>query len=135
MIQFYLLSILLNTIAGYSLVVSTESRPSVMDGLREYVLNETFRLVVGILSMAVGLFKLLSVVRGDVPVIGDLFPALTALAAGFSLIVDFYRLKSSIAQEEGSVLERLFVANRKWFGYLSLAAAAAHFLFPTVLFL
>jgi len=135
MVQFYFLSILLNTVAGYSLIADKESGSSFLDGLKSYIFNETFRLVVGILSMAVGLFKLLSVVRGDVPVIGDLFPALTALAAGFSLIIDFYRLKSSIAQEETGTLEKLFVKNKKWFGYLSLAAAAAHFLFPTVLFL
>ena len=45
MIQFYFLSILFNAIAGYALVVEADARASVLDGLKSYALDETFRLV------------------------------------------------------------------------------------------
>ena len=135
MIQFYFLSILFNAIAGYALVVETDSRGSVLDGLKTYALDETFRLVVGVMTMAVGFFKLLSVVRGDIPVVGDLVPAAAGLSAGFGLIFEFYRTRSTLEGHGSEKIEHIFVRNRKWFGYLAMASAGAHFLFPTVLFL
>ncbi len=135
MIQFYFLSILFNAIAGYALVVEADARASVLDGLKSYALDETFRLVAGVMTMAVGFFKLLSVVRGDIPVVGDLAPALAGLAAGFTLIFEFYRTRSTLEGRDSEKFERIFVKNRKWFGYFAMASAGAHFLFPTVLFL
>ncbi|GAB1481261.1 hypothetical protein MASR2M78_00760 [Treponema sp.] len=134
MIQFYFLSILLNAIAGYALITDDESG-SPLHGIREYLSDETFRLVLGVLAVVTGFFKLLSAVRGDIPVIGDLFPSLAGLAAGFSLVYEYYRSRTSISSEKAERLELLFVKNRKWIGYSALLAAFAHFLFPTVLFL
>ena len=135
MIQFYFLSILFNTLAGYALIVDGETGHSALDGLKTYFLNETFRLVVGILVAATGFFKLLSAVRGDVPVVGDLLPALAGLAAGFILLFEYYRSRSTVSSTGADRIETIFVNNRKWFGYVAVGSAAAHFLFPTVLFL
>lgn len=134
MIQFYFLSIICNALAGYALIADAEAKSSLFDGLRSYVLNETFRLVLGVLTMVVGFFKLLSVIRGDIPVIGDLLPAAAGLASGFSLLFDFYRSRSDVIDERSVKIENLLSANRKLVGYGSIAAAGAHFLFPTVLF-
>ncbi|HCM25971.1 MAG: hypothetical protein A2Z99_17175 [Treponema sp. GWB1_62_6] len=135
MIQFYFLSILLNALAGYALVLDQDDRTPVTGGLREYLLDETFRLVLGVLALSTGFFKLLSAVRGDIPVIGDLVPSAAGLASGFALVFEFYRSRSTILSDASERLELIFVKNRKWLGYGAMAAAVAHFLFPTVLFL
>lgn len=134
MIQFYFLSILCNALAGYALITDLEAKSSLLDGIRTYVLDETFRLVLGVMTFVVGFFKILSVIRGDIPVVGDLFPAITGLLAGFSLLFDFYKSRSSIVDEKTVKIESFLVSNRKWVGYAALIAAGTHFLFPTVLF-
>ena len=135
MIQFYFLSIVLNFLAGYALSSDAENRSGSLDGVRDLFHDETMRLVLGILSMAVGFFKLLTVVRGDIPVVGDLFPSLAGLGAGFALTLEFYRARSTVQSIASERLELIFVKNRKWLGMAAMVSAAAHFLFPTVLFL
>ena len=135
MLQFYFLSIVLNALAGYLLITADE------DGVLEFksgfsLKDETFRLIVGILSILIGLLKILSVVKGDMPVIGDLLPALTGFLSGFILIVEYYRSRSSLdISEQSEKIDRLLLKNKKIIGVAALIAAALHFLFPTVLLL
>lgn len=133
MVQFYFLSIALNLLAGYALSYDQEADSA--RGVRELFDDETFRLVLGLFSAAVGLFKLLSVTRGDVPVVGDLLPALSGLGAGTALVLEFYRRKTTLEFRFSEKLDLVFVKNRKWLGLGAIAAAVAHFLFPTVVLL
>lgn len=134
MLQFYFLSIALNVLAGYILftgdddVLGFKSRFSLKD--------ETFKLIVGILSAITGLLKILSPIEGDVRIIGDLFPALTGLLCGFILILDYYHGSSSmVASGRLEKVDLLLLKNRKIIGIAALIAAVLHFLFPTVLLL
>lgn len=96
---------------------------------------DTLRLVLGILAAITGLFKLLSVVQGDVPVIGDLIPALCGFAAGFVLIFEYYR-QTAPAEADSHVLLNLFLdQNKRRIGFLALGSAGLHFLFPQALFI
>ncbi|MDR2111459.1 MAG: hypothetical protein LBP32_09160 [Spirochaetaceae bacterium] len=104
-------------------------------GLRFSIQNETFRLILGVLTMVTGLLKLLSAVPGDVPVAGDLLPALVGLAAGFILVFEFYRGRSGMESERLEQLEGIVTKNRRWIGFGAVGAAALHFLFPSVLLL
>jgi uncharacterized membrane-anchored protein len=97
--------------------------------------NETIRLVLGILTLVSGLLKLLSSIQGDIPVIGDLLPAVLGLLAGFILIFDYYRTKTSIGSEKSELIEGIIEKNKRWLGFVTIASAILHFLFPTVLFL
>lgn len=135
MIQFYFLSIVLNFLAGYAVSMDSESSTGSLEGIRELFRDETLRLVLGILAMSVGFFKLLTVVRGDVPVVGDLIPAVAGLSSGFTLAFEFYRSRSTIHSDTSERLESIFLKNRKWLGIAAIVSSAAHFLFPTVLFL
>ncbi len=137
MLQFYFLSIICNLLAGYALIAEEgdDSKPSIIEGVKTYVMDETFRLVLGVLTMIVGLFKILSVIRGDVPVIGDLFPAATGLTSGSALLYEFYKMRATVLPDNTEKFEQFFVKNRKWIGYAAIIAGGAHFLFPTVLFL
>ena len=135
MLQFYFLSIVLNSLAGYILISGDE------DGCLELksgfsIKDETFRLVVGILSAITGLLKLLSATNGDLPVIGDLIPALMGFLTGFILIFEYYRSRSSLEDlGQPEKIDRILVNNKKIIGIAALIAAALHFLFPTVLLL
>ncbi|MDR0389154.1 MAG: hypothetical protein LBH73_03720 [Spirochaetaceae bacterium] len=112
-----------------------EAETSSETGFKFSLDNQNFRLALGIVSALTGVLKILSVVSGDIPVIGDLIPALTGFFAGFALIFKYYRQKSSLASERSEKIEALITVNQRWVGIAAMAAAALHFLFPTVLLL
>jgi hypothetical protein len=136
MIQFYFLSILLNGLSGYVLITNPGDEDTGLDsGFRLSFKNETCCLILGILTIVIGFLKILSAVQGDVPVVGDLIPALAGFLAGFVLVFEYYRSRSTLEPEHTEKIEMLLVHNKKWIGFLALAVAGLHFLFPSVLFL
>jgi hypothetical protein len=136
MIQFYFLSILLNGLSGYVLITEPGDDDTGLDtGFRLSFKNETCCLILGILTIVIGFLKILSAVQGDVAVIGDLVPALTGFLAGFVLVFEYYRSRSTLEPEHTEKIEQLLIHNKKWIGFLALAVAGLHFLFPSVLFL
>jgi len=137
MLQFYFLSILLNLITGFVLLFADKDDMESFQGIKMPVIayDETFRLIIGILSGITGFFKLLTAVRGDVPVIGDLVPALAGLAGGFTLLYEFYRTRSSIEEDTLPPFIQKIVSSKRYVGIACIIAAVLHFLFPTILFL
>jgi hypothetical protein len=136
MIQFYFLSILLNGLTGYMLGFGAdEPDGSITASVRPSLSNDTFRLILGILAAVTGLLKLLSPTEGDIPVIGDLIPALLGLGAGFILVFGYYRERSTVEAENVNRLADFLDRHKKWIGFVLLAATALHFLFPKALFL
>jgi hypothetical protein len=136
MIQFYLLSVLLNAATGYVLVLDSKEREDTIEASFGISVNsEVFRLILGVLTMVTGLLKLLSSVPGDLPVIGDLIPSAIGLASGFILVFEFYRSRSTLDTEKTDKIEGTLIKNKKWIGFIALASAVLHFLFPSVLLL
>ncbi|MDR1248034.1 MAG: hypothetical protein LBK63_01915 [Treponema sp.] len=136
MIQFYFLSILFNGLSGYALIsASNEDVADPEMGFRLSLQNEICRLILGAATIITGLLKILSSLRGDVPVVGDLVPALAGFLAGFVLVFEYYRGRSTLEPEHTEKIEQVLMHNKKWIGYISLAAAALHFILPSVLFL
>jgi uncharacterized membrane-anchored protein len=137
MLQFYFLSVLLNALTGFVLLfVDRDDPDAVIEGKMPAIMqDETFRLVLGILTCITGFFKLLSAVRGDIPVIGDLIPAFAGLIGGFTLLYDFYKQRSTVDEDTLPPVVKKIVGARKYVGIGCLLAAILHFLFPTVLFL
>jgi uncharacterized membrane-anchored protein len=137
MIQFYFLSIFFNAVSGYVLAMENQKEDRTFEaaGSTFSLDNETIRLVLGILTLVSGLLKLLSVIEGDIPVIGDLLPAVFGLLAGFILIFDYYHTKTNIESEKSELIERILIKNKRWIGFVAIASAVLHFLFPSVLFL
>lgn len=144
MLQFYFLSIMLNLVSGMILLYgknfaekgAAQARPGLnIFGEGSVFDDRTFRLVVGILTMFVGLMKLLSVVHNDVAVVGDLIPALAGLVCGFSLILEYVMSRTKEGLELPSFMRIVFVENRKYIGIFGIAAAVLHFTFPEVILL
>jgi hypothetical protein len=136
MVQFYFLSIVLNATVGYTLIRGDgPGEGDLRPGLYFSLGPGTPRLILGILSALTGLLKVLSSVEGDIPVAGDLVPALAGFAGGFSLIFEYYQERSTVETDSSKNIEQALIKNKKLIGCLSLVAAALHFLFPRVLFL
>ncbi|MBP3709807.1 MAG: hypothetical protein J6I73_05325 [Treponema sp.] len=145
MLQFYFLSILLNLTTGMILVfgknlitgekAESANKASGILGENAFFDDKTFRLVLGVLTMFVGIMKLLSVVRNDIPVVGDLFPALAGFLGGGCLLIEYYKSNSAAELSLPHVINAVFIDKRKYAGYVSMMAAVLHFIFPDVLLL
>jgi hypothetical protein len=136
MIQFYFLSVFFNALAGYILITDGDrGEESLSLGMEFSFNNGTFRMVLGILAMVTGLLKLLSSIQGDIPVLGDLVPALMGFVLGFILVFGYYREHSSVDDEKYEKIEGILIKNKRFIGLIALVSAALHFLFPQVLFL
>jgi hypothetical protein len=136
MVQFYLLSVIMNIVAGYALLsFQTEPKGTKFDGIREFLKDSTIRLVIGILCATVGFFKLLTVMRGDIPVLGDFFPSLAGMAAGLTMLLEFYHANSTVATTTIEKLDAIFISNRRLVGIVAITSGLVHFLFANVLFL
>jgi len=139
MLQFYLLSIVVNALAGYILFSndeksSLEFRSSFTSEMA--LNNETFRLVLGILAAVTGLMKILSPIEGDIPVLGDLLIAITGFFSGFILIYEYYRNRSALeASNTSEGFGNALVSNKKIIGIAAIVTAVLHFIFPRVLLL
>jgi hypothetical protein len=137
MYQFYFLSILLNLLAGIALAFDSLDEKLGLSRFfnREVFAQSGFRVTVGILTLIVGVFKFLSVTAGNVPVVGDLLPAVMGVLLGLSLIVMFYKDRSTVSSPIIETLDAVLIKNRTVLGVLGIIAAIMHFLFPSVLFL
>ena len=144
MAQFYFLSVLLNILAGLILIFGRNLAAPLAEGeddsesaiaIGSFTLdNSGFRLIVGILCIFVALMKILSVFKGDVPVVGDLLPVLAGLVSGASILFEYY-----VASSEDEPLSESPVAKllewRKYIGIGCIAVAILHFVFPQIIFL
>ena len=135
MLQFYFLSVILNVLTGISLVYMKKGVDSETDKTQELFESSNFKLIAGILTSFTAVMKLLSVLPGDVPVAGDLIPVLAGLAGGITLLLDYYKEKSSVDLQLPQILRTLFTKGRVYVGYACISAAVLHFLLPKVLFL
>lgn len=97
--------------------------------------DQTFKLVVGILSGLTGIMKFLSPIQFDVAVIGDFVPAVASVAASACILVNWYESTSSVALVLPSFVKRIFGDGKKYLGVFCIIAAVLHFIFPRVLFL
>ncbi len=138
MIQFYLLSVVFNTLTGLLLLLSKplaeDAQEATIAGLPFYE-TKNFRLIVGIITAFSGLMKLLTVTANDIPILGDIIPSVIGLAGGACLLYEFYISSSKIEVTLNPMFERIFVNGRKYVGISCLVAAFLHFIVPQALFL
>lgn len=160
MVQFYFLSIFFNLVGGASLVlVAMPVKSASIQGLRTFLRDPSVSLVTGILASVIGALKLLTAMRGDIPVVGDFLPAMAGLAVGSTLLLERFRdpeFARSAAADSATTgqgddpaaaaaaaeakkglgkVERFLLDHKMAVGLAGMIAAAVHFLFPMVLFL
>lgn len=111
-------------------------RIPMVHSLRESLsFSSVTRIIIILVMLFVALFKILSVTEGDVPVVGDLLPALTLAAMSAVYFLEYYEDRASVKTPAFEKLEAVFIKNKSIIGIIAVAAGIAHFLFPRVLFL
>lgn len=137
MVQFYFLSIVINILGG--LVLASERlgpKFPVVQTMREYLDEKpSFKLILALLAIVTGILKLLSAMKGDVPVAGDLLPVLAGWTVGVILFWEYYSVRN-----EGDALaaERpvnFLIRQKALFGLAAAVVGVVHFFIPRVLFL
>lgn len=156
MMQIFFLSIIFNFIAGLILlrtkVNATAESPdnskiedktkktNFLDnvnktlGENELLGNKTFVLVIGILTLLTGVIKFFCVAKGGLLILGDLFPAVAGIAAGFAILLNYYLSSATTENHLPKVLQLIFIDNIYWVGIAGIAVALLHFIMPGVLF-
>lgn len=151
MIQFYLLSIMCNLIAGLYLFLGPESRENkkedsedkttlkssqpVLPGILSIFSNKMAKFWLGSSAIIIGIFKMLSPVKSTVVILGDFLPLLSCIIVGFVFIIDFFKSSSEIASDTIQKLDAVVLQNRKYIGMFSIITALLHFLVPDLLIL
>ena len=134
MLQLYFLSVFCDLAAGLTLIMGERNAQTV----RVPLLVEPYRFVLGIVTVIVGLLVLISPVDGDVPIAGDLVPALAAIASGLTLIYDYFHNEAPEGAEGAEtthIVALLLTVHRKTIGFLGIIAGTLHFLLPKVMFI
>jgi hypothetical protein len=137
MLQFYFLSIVANVFCGIVLTAETigQSVSAFVTLKDDHAEHGGLKLAVALITFLTGLFKLLSVTKGDVLIIGDLLPALVGLALGGILGIEYYQERSAENAEDLGGFAGFLIANRQIFGFAGIILGILHFLFPGVLFI
>ena len=132
MLPFYLLSVTTNLMMGGILLLSAKDKEEF--SIKYPLLNDpTFLLVLLIFSGISAVFKLLSPVEGNTPIIGDIVPALSGV---LGCIVFFERwVKASENQLTLPPFFARILTFEQPIGFLCLFAGVTHLLFSSVLFL
>jgi hypothetical protein len=133
MLQFYVLSVLVNLLAGLTLCSDWIAlRFPGISALADVFSRRRGKLAIGLGALLVG-FATLFVPAGPPLVIGDLYPSLMGMAMGIALLFEMFKQDALLPGEGG---ERRDPAERPVFGYrttlgiLGLAAAVLHFFLP-----
>jgi len=137
MIKIYFLSILTNLLSGLALSSDHYSdRFPGFGAVRDFFSGKPgLRVGIGVVSFLTGFLKLLTVTKGDVPVVGDLLPALTGLILGVSLIFDRYKEKSTVPSKALETADKLLLRHKSIYGSVGIVVAFLHFLMPRIILL
>lgn len=126
----------MNLLAGTAIILSNApDKGTASDGIKHYLNDSTVRLITGILAATIGLLKLIIVMRGDIPVIGDLLPASAGIVSGSKLFLEFYQKNASVTTDSLEKLNEFFGKYGKTIGFVTLFIAVLHFLIPQVVLL
>lgn len=134
MLQFYLLAVVLCAVCGYLFAFGDSKAIILSENIENVQSNKTFALVIGLLCLVTGIFKLISPVRG-VPVFGDFLPSLALLFAAISNLLDYYKATTTVGLTLPNFFEKVLVENRRYAGIIILIIAFLHFLLPGLLFI
>lgn len=137
MVQFYFLSILLNVTGG--LIIASErvggKFPFIRE-MREYLDEKpSFKLGFALLAIVIGILKLLSATKGDVPVVGDLLPVLAGWTVGVILFSEYYSVRNEPDTVALKKPANFLIRNKTVFGLAAAVIGVVHFFIPGVLFL
>lgn len=129
MLQFYLLSVVANALAGTVLLVASQGER--VPNLRDFLQRQSVKLSIGGLAIAVGVLKIFIRAPFDtVPVAGDLLPALVGIAVGLAIVAESWKGRGEQSSDVQQRVSKLTSFYRLPLGIGALATAVVHFLVP-----
>lgn len=137
MLQIYFLTVLTNIMAG--LTISAPFLSTKIEGFKlisEKMENKLYRVILGSITLITGLFALLNINSESIAIIGDLVPAVSAIAMGITLII--YYFFSSDSDENMKIVSTIKNMSEKYGNIMGIAGiiiGIIHFIIPTALFL
>lgn len=136
MVQFYFLSIFVNFIGGLLLASEAVNKQfTKLDVLKDLFQAPTYLLSFSIVSAVTGVFKIISVYNGDVPVIGDLLPAVISILIAVFLFLTYQKNKTGEIKSAFEKTDTLIEKYRNILGITAITVSVLHFFFPGVLFI
>ena len=153
MVQFYFLSVFMNLLAGCILFFKTntelqkdasaeedisfleEKEPSFAKIFApdSFFFAGIFRMIFGIVLVLVAFLVLISP-YGGVFLFGDLIPSVVLVAAGASILIDYYIENSDTELKLPELFEFLLIDCRRYLGLVCIIVGVIHFILPGVLF-
>lgn len=127
MFQIYFLSVLLNILVGLFLIYENKIENSNL-----IIQKPLLIMVLGFASIIVGIIKLFVVAQPDIPVIGDLLPAVFGIVGGFCILLNYFLLYGKNEIILKPVVQKIFVDWKKTIGVLTLVVGILHFIIPQV---
>jgi purine-cytosine permease-like protein len=136
MVQFYFLSIFVNFIGGLLLAGETINKQfTKLDTLQELFKAPTYLITFSIVAAVTGVFKIISVYNGDIPVIGDLLPAVISILIAIFLFFSYQKNKNGEIKSSFEKTDTLIQKYRNILGIAAITISLLHFFFPNVLFI
>ncbi len=135
MLQFYLLSVICNLMAGMTLAFDAilKKAPK-LSGLEDILSTRKGKLATGLSALLVG-FITLFVPADSTLILGDLIPSLAGMAMGIALLFEVFRQDAVFPSESGEKADRPPFAYRTTLGLIGMAVAVLHFFLPDRLLL
>ena len=136
MLQIYFLTVLTNIIAG--LTISSTYLSTKIEGFQvfsEKMENRKFRVVLGSITVITGIFTLLNHSAVSMAILGDLIPAITAMAMGTILIIHYFYSEEEETNNIVKIVKELSEKYGNILGIAGIIIGLIHFIIPTALFL
>lgn len=133
--QVYFLSVVSLLIGGLTLARAfVAERFSFLAGWPPLVEGEKTRRIIGIVTLLVGVLKLIVRSPGEtIPVGGDFLPAIAGIVVGALLLYEeYYVRKMAGLNEEEAPPNTLLLGYRDQLGMAAVVIGVAHFLLPSV---
>ena len=134
MVQFYALSVFMNILTGLLLAGEDADgeKENLFSRLRDVLGEKGVKFTLGLAAVIVGLFKILTPTVGDWVIAGDLLPAVSGLATGGILLLDFFKGSSDFSSPGLEKLDTGVLVHRRYFGMGAALIGFLHFLIPSV---
>ena len=136
MVQFYVLSVLVNLLGGFLLAGEVLSKKvSTSDLYNKVIKSEFYTLTFAIIAGIAGIFKIISVLEGNIPVIGDLLPAVASFVLALHFFCKYLLEKKGLLEGLFGTIDLCIDKFKIIIGLACIVIAILHFLFPRALFL
>ena len=104
MFQLYLLTVLTTILAGSALASGFLSeRFERFSDYTEFMANPVYRVILGSVSILIGIINLFKTYEGDIAVLGELFPSIAGVVTGLILLAEFVNKRRE--DDEGTAAE------------------------------